>query len=690
MQTNRIERHAVTAGRAAMLAAAVLAGGCAQLLGIDELSGSDGRPDAGPGDFAVRGSATGVLGAVALELSIDGDSELLAVTQDGPFAFETRLPTGASYTVALADADTPCALRSQTGVIAGADTAIELTCTGASLASVVVSGIAPAVALVPGTNEYVVDLPLLQPAVTLTATVAMAGDTLAIAGVKVDSGAPSAEIVLSLGDNPVDIVVENELGWRRTYRVVLRRAAQLAQYAYGKASNTGAGDDFGASVALSGDTLVVGAPGEDSAAEGMGGNQTDDSLSESGAVYVFRRAGAVWQQEAYLKASNTGRDDRFGASVALSGDTLAVGARTESSAAEGVGGNEDNDAAEGSGAVYVFRRTGTTWQQEAYLKASNTGSNDSFGTSVAVSGDLLAVGATGEDSAAEGVGGDQDDDSVTESGAVYVFRRDGTTWQQEAYLKASNTGGSDFFGTSMALAGDTLAVGATGEDSAAQGVDGDQTDDSAARSGAVYVFRRDDSGWQQEAYLKASNTEGEDEFGLSVALSGETLVVGAPFEDSAAPGVGGDQSDEQAPASGAVYVFRRAGATWQQEKYIKASNPDVNDQFGTSVALSGDVLAVGARGEDSGAKGVNGDQGNDERIGSGAVYVFRRTGVAWLQEAYLKASTPGVNDFFGSAVALSGDALVAGATGESSAAQGVGGDETDVSSENSGAVYVFH
>jgi hypothetical protein len=690
MQTNKIERHAVTAGRAAILAAAVLTGGCAQFLGIEGLSGSDDRPDAGPSDFAVRGSATGVLGPVALELSIDGDSELLAVTQDGPFAFETRLATGESYTVALADTDAPCALRSQTGVIAGADTAIELTCTGASLATVVVSGIAPAIALVPGTTEYVVDLPLLQSEVTLTATVAMAGDTLAIAGTAVDSGAPSAEITLSLGDNPVDIVVENALGWKRTYRVVLRRAAQLAQYAYGKASNTGGGDNFGTSVALSGDTLVVGAFGEDSAAQGVGGNQTDDSFPESGAVYVFRRTGAAWQQEAYLKASNTGPDDRFGASVALSGDTLAVGARTESSAAEGVGGNEDNDAAEGSGAVYVFRRNGTTWQQEAYIKASNTGTDDSFGSSVALSGDLLAVGATGEDSATQGVGGGQDDDSAESSGAVYVFRRNGTTWQQEAYLKASNTGDADFFGTSMALSGDTLAVGATGEDSAARGVDGDQTDDSAASSGAVYVFRRTDSGWQQEAYLKASNTEGEDEFGLSVALSGDTLVVGAPFEDSAAPGVGGDQSDEQAPASGAVYVFRRAGATWQQEKYIKSSNPDVNDQFGTSVALSGDILAVGAHGEDSGAQGVNGDQDRNDEIGSGAVYVFRRTGAAWLQEVYLKASTPGVNNFFGRSVALSDDTLAVGSDGESSAAQGVGGDETDDSSDSSGAVYVLH
>jgi trimeric autotransporter adhesin len=189
-----------------------------------------------------------------------------------------------------------------------------------------------------------------------------------------------------------------------------------------------------------------------------------------------------------LKASNTGVDDYFGDSVALSGDTLAVGASGEGSAAQGVGGDQANNTASDSGAVYVFQRSGTTWLQEAYLKASNTGAGDLFGTSVALSGDTLAVGAFREDSGARGVGGDQDDNSASDSGAVYVFRRSGTVWQQEAYIKASNTGADDYFGYSVALSGDTLAVGAPYEDSAAQGVGGDQTDNTASDSGAVYIF----------------------------------------------------------------------------------------------------------------------------------------------------------------------------------------------------------
>jgi cysteine-rich repeat protein len=571
------------------------------------------------------------------------------------------------------------------------------------LASLAVSGFAPAIELMPDTFEYEVELPLSQSSATVTATVATPGDTLTIAGAPVASGVPSAELPLNLGDNPVDIVVETPAGVQRLYRLTLRRAGQLAQYGYGKASNTGVSDLFGYSVALSGDTLAIGALYEASAAQGVGGDQDDNSAPGSGAVYVFRRTGTAWQQEAYLKASNTGANDLFGASVALSGDTLAVGARGEDSAAQGVGGNQDDESATDSGAVYVFRRTGTVWQQEAYVKASNTGAGDSFGV-VALAGDTLAVGARGEDSAAQGVGGNQADESATQSGAVYVFRRTGTVWQQEAYVKASNTDVFDGFGTSVALAGDTLAVGAPYEASAAQGVGGNQADESMVDSGAVYVFRRTGTVWQQEAYVKASNTGAGDEFGI-VALAGDTLAVGARFEDSAAPGVDGNQADESMVDSGAVYVFRRTGTVWQQEAYVKASNPGAgdgtltafSDEFGRSVALAGDTLAVGAPYEASAAQGVGGNQDNDDAPYSGAAYVFRRTGTAWQQEAYVKASNTEdrdngevIGDAFGHSVALAGDTLAVGALYESSAAQGVNGDQADNGAWDSGAVYIFH
>ncbi len=178
----------------------------------------------------------------------------------------------------------------------------------------------------------------------------------------------------------------------------------LAQQAYLKASNTGADDNFGNSVAVAGDTVVVGAPLEDSNATGVDGDGTNNGASDAGAAYVFTRSGATWTQQAYLKASNTGASDQFGYSVAVAGDTLVVGARFEGSNATGVDGNQaDNNALE-AGAAYVFTRSGATWSQQAYLKASNTGGGDRFGTSVAVTGDTVVIGALGEASNATGGG----------------------------------------------------------------------------------------------------------------------------------------------------------------------------------------------------------------------------------------------------------------------------------------------
>ena len=454
----------------------------------------------------------------------------------------------------------------------------------------------------------------------------------------------------------------------------------IAQQAYLKASNTGASDFFGASVAISGNTVVVGAYGEDSAATGVNGNQANNSAIDSGAAYVFVRSGSTWTQQAYLKASNTGASDFFGASVAISGDTVVVGAYDEDSAATGVNGNQANNTAIDSGAAYVFVRSGTTWTQQAYLKASNTGVSDLFGNSVAISGDTLVIGAYTEDSAATGVNGNQADNSAFASGAAYVFVRSGSTWSQQAYLKASNTGPNDLFGASVAISGNTVVVGAFGEDSAATGVNGDQTSNSATDSGAAYVFVRSGSTWTQQAYLKASNTGASDFFGISTAISGNTIVVGAYGEDSAATGVNGNQASNSAIDSGAAYVFVRSGSTWTQQAYLKASNTGASDFFGGAVAISGDTVVVGAFDEDSAANNA---------ADSGAAYVFARSGTIWTQQAYLKASNAGASDSFVIA-AISGDTVVIGAYGEDSAATGVNGNQASNGAIDSGAAYVFN
>ena len=413
-----------------------------------------------------------------------------------------------------------------------------------------------------------------------------------------------------------------------------------AQQAYVKASNSGASDAFGTSVALSadGNTLVVGAPYEASSATGIGGNQASNAAPAAGAAYVFVRTGGDnWAQEAYVKATNTGFGDIFGYRVALSddGSTLAVAAYGEASNATGINGNQGNNSAFGAGAVYVLVRDGAgVWTHQAYVKASNTASGDGFGSGLSLSGDgsTLAVGAFGEDSIATGIDGDQADNTATQAGATYVFVRDGAgAWSQQAYLKASNTDAQDFFGWSVALAGDgnTLAVGAYGEDGGVAGVGGDETDDSVLESGAVYVLVRDGAGvWSQQAYVKASNPGTQDFFGWYVATStndGNVLATAAYSEASTAYGLGGDEADDGAAQAGAAYVLVRDGAgVWSQRAYVKASNTAATDDFGWSLATSGDgnIIAVGATNEDSNATGLGGNQGNNATSASGAVYLY--------------------------------------------------------------------
>ncbi len=463
----------------------------------------------------------------------------------------------------------------------------------------------------------------------------------------------------------------------------------IAQQAYLKASNTDANDRFGYSVAASGDTVVVGAYLEDSNATGVNGNQADNSAMDSGAAYVFARNGATWAQQAYLKASNAEAGDEFGFSVSISGDTVVVGAHRESSTSIGLNGNQNDNNAVNSGAAYVYTRSGTTWTQQAYIKASNTGPGDEFGFSVAMSGDTVVVGAPFESSNAMGVDGNQSDNSASGAGATYVFVRSGTTWGQQAYLKASNTDAGDLFGSSVGVSSDTVVVGAFFESSNATGVNGDQLNNSAFVSGAAYVFVRDGTLWSQQAYLKASNTDSSDAFGISVAVSGDTVVAGARREASSSVGINGNQADNSVGSSGAAYVFVRSNGIWTQQAYLKASNTGTLDLFGWSVAVSGNTVVVGAASEDSDATGVNGNHASNSALESGAAYVFIRSGNQWSQQAYLKPSNTGAGDNFGWSVTVSGNTVLVGAVGEDSNATGIDGDQTNNSAFASGAAYIF-
>ena len=476
-------------------------------------------------------------------------------------------------------------------------------------------------------------------------------------------------------------------------RAQLPAPAAPVQSGYLKASSTGAEDLFGYAVAVDGDTVVVSAPSEDG--NGTGG-PADNSAAGAGAAYVFVRSGAMWSQQAYLKASNAAPSDSFGVSVALDGDTIVVGAHSEDG--NGTGGPSDNSASD-AGAAYVFVRSGATWTEQAYLKASNAQAFDNFGVSLAVDedaagGPTVVVGAFQEDS--NGAGGPADN-SASNAGAAYVFVRSGATWSQQAYLKASNAGAGDNFGVSVAISGnaadgDIVVVGAYGEDSNGAG---GPSDNSASNAGAAYVFVRSGATWTEQAYLKASNAGYADFFGASVAVDedaagGPTVVAGAYGEDS--NGAGGP-SDNSALDAGAAYVLVRSGATWSEQAYLKASNAGAGDTFGYAVAISGDAadgdtIVIGAFSEAS--NGAGGPTDNSQGS-AGAVYVFAGSGATWSEQAYLKASNAEAGDLFGFAVAVDKDAagdptVVVGADGEDS--NGTGG-PADNSAPYAGAAYVF-
>jgi len=311
---------------------------------------------------------------------------------------------------------------------------------------------------------------------------------------------------------------------------------------------------------------------------------------------------------------------------------------------------------------------------------------------------LLVVGAEGEDSNSIGVfgpvGGNQADNSVSNSGAVYVFSRSGSNWSQSAYIKASNTATNYVFGRRVYLSGDSNTLAIVSDDSSsATGIDGDASDTSASLAGSVHVYTRSGISWSQQAYIKASNTDANDRFGTSLSFSrdGDILAVGALGESSNARGIGGDQGDNSEIQAGAVYIFNRLGISWSQQAYIKSSNTGSFDHFSyVSLNSAGNILAVGAVVENSGSTGVNGDQTDNSTAGAGATYVFTLDSGVWSQQSYLKAPNTEMNDFFGGPI-LSGDGntLAIGAAEEDSSATGVGGDQSDNSQLSSGAMYIY-
>ncbi|WP_444916651.1 histidine kinase [Microbulbifer sp. JMSA003] len=437
---------------------------------------------------------------------------------------------------------------------------------------------------------------------------------------------------------------------------------------YFKAGNAEAGDQFGWSVAISddGSTIAVGATGEDSNEL----NEFNNAASGSGAVYIFDYGEDGWVYRAVLKALEVESGAAFGSAVSLSGDgnTLAVGAYKEN-------GEDDNFSA---GAVHIFTREDLEWTHSAKLRADNHGYYDFFGRALSLSGNgtTLAVAAPYEDSSATGVNSGPDNDEALDSGAVYIFQYSGVEWSQEAYLKASDSNSNMDFGSSVSLSddGSILAVGAIG---------------GSGGRGATYIFSNN-GGWAQQQLLTADSASVGDRFGWDVSFSGDgsLLAVGAPLQAGASE----DPDDRDGFNNGAVYLFSYEEDSWYQSAYLKASNTDEDDAFGTSISLNNDgsLLAVGAQ-ESSAGVGFYADSTDNSASRAGAAYMYSMVDGQWIESTYLKANNTDERDYFGTSIALSGDGdtLVVGAPEEQGSDTGLMADPDLNDADAAGAIYVY-
>ena len=344
---------------------------------------------------------------------------------------------------------------------------------------------------------------------------------------------------------------------------------------------------FGRTVAISGDTAIIGAPA--------------GATTATGSAYVFVHNGTTWEFQEKLISQDS--FDNFGQAVAIDGDTAVVGAHS------------DDEAALNAGAAYVFVRTGTSWTRQDKLIATDAEADDTFGAGVTVAGDTVVVGAV------------NDDDLGNNNGSAYVFVRSGSSWSQQGpklrpTVLPDGVSVGLGFGRSVAISGDTAVIGVALQ----------------AFFGSAYLFVRNGTSWSQQAELLGTDIDYQAFFGRSVAISGDTAVIGAQIA----------RVDGSGSANGAAYVFVRSGTVWSQQDKLIAGDGSQGDQFGFSVGLSGDTAVVGAI--DAAVTTTN----------SGSAYAFVRSGTSWTQQSKLVAANGDVGGKFGIEVAVSGNLAIVG------------------------------
>lgn len=358
-------------------------------------------------------------------------------------------------------------------------------------------------------------------------------------------------------------------------------------------------DYYARAVSISGSVAVVGV------------HFDDDAGTSSGSAHVYRHDGSRWNHEAKLTASDAALGDEFGWSVAVDGDVIAVGAF------------KADDPLTEAGSVYIFRYNGTTWVEEDELTGAQV--LDWFGYAVSVSGNVLAVGVPHDGS---------------DDGAVDVYRHNGTNWVFEGRLIGSGIGSGDRFGKAVAVDGDVIVGGAWQYD-------------NNTNIGIAYAFRFNGTSWAQDAELANPDPVIGDQYGESVAVGGDVIVVGVPYDD--------DLGD----ASGSAYVYRYGGGTWAQDAKLTASDGALGDLFGNSVAVDGAKIVVGA------------SHGDDGSVDCGSAYVYAYDGANWSELVEINASDAGWRDWFGQAVSICGHMAIIGAY------------KDDITTADEGSAYVY-
>ena len=532
----------------------------------------------GSADITVPAGGVTVYATMALLVAVTGMSA-------GNMAFVTAnnnlyMYTGSGwFKVATVENNSPSAI---TGVASATTLASDGTATVITAVSTDPEGF-------PLTWSYSVTTGSLTNGGGATATVSQADNVFTITPTTTEAYAGTFSITFSATDGTNAVTAASAFTLAFAYDWTT--AAQQQKLT----GSTTTGDSYGYNVHIDGDTAIVGARFENTA---------------QGAAYIYTRSGTTWSQQQKLTASDAQNSDRFGCDVEIDGDTVVIGSMLDDTQ---------------RGAAYVFTRSGTTWSQQQKLVASTRTDYDQFGEAVAINGDTIVVGALFEDS-----GG-------SNSGTAYVFTRSGTTWSQQQKLVASDAAANDQFGSNVAIAGDTIVVGALYEDA------------GGSNAGAAYVFTRSGTTWSQQQKLVASDAAADDRFGSSSSIDGDTIVVGAVNENSQA---------------GSAYVFTRSGTTWSQQQKIVASDAGAHDWFGIDVDIEEDTVVVGAYGDDSGTT----------QNGEGAAYIFTRSGTTWTQDKKIVSSTRSTNAYFGYHVALQDNSIIVGAWGETS---------------QTGAAYVF-